>query len=200
MTKLEGGARRSFDEWPIVLAVGDLPKAGITFAGSLPSQALDALAFLLDGEVVSAVVADVTVQHGRRKTITVDGTFEAHMSRTCVVSLDEFGARMAGVVVRRYTTKERPPDRNAAVTVDVDAPDPPDPVPIAGIDIGAILFEEIALEFDPYPRKPGVAFSPPDDSTRAGEAGVGAPSNKEKPENPFDVLRALTGEKDGKNG
>ena len=46
--------------------------------------------------------------------------------------------------------------------VEVGGEDPPDPIVDGKIDLGALAAEFLALGLDPYPRKPGVAFDPPE--------------------------------------
>ncbi len=47
------------------------------------------------------------------------------------------------------------------VEIDPNADDPPDPIEGGRIDLGALVVEHLALEIDPFPRKPGVVFEPP---------------------------------------
>ena len=67
-------------------------------------------------------------------------------------------------------------DPAGEVTIDPDAEDPPDLLDGEEVDVGAYLVEHLALEVDPFPRKPGVEFEPPPPET---------------PASPFAVLQAL---------
>ena len=62
------------------------------------------------------------------------------------------------------------------IDADPEAPDGPDLIEDGGVDLAAYVVEHLALEIDPWPRKPGVVFEAPE--------GPAEPS-------PFDVLREL---------
>jgi hypothetical protein len=62
------------------------------------------------------------------------------------------------------------------VEIDLDADDPPDVLESENLDIGAYVVEQLALEIDPFPRKPGVEFEAPEGPAISS---------------PFDALRAL---------
>jgi hypothetical protein len=86
--------------------------------------------------------------------IEAEGAFEARLARECVVSLDPF------------ETEQR--DRFRVIFVpagtEIDDPDPEadDEIPYDGaaIDLGEAATEQLALELEPYPRKPGAALPP----------------------------------------
>jgi hypothetical protein len=100
------------------------------------------------------------------------------VTQTCGVSLDPFDTPLTGV----FTVRVVPAGSDAAspedheVSIDPEADDPPDVLEGEEIDIGAYLVEHLALEIDPFPRKPGVTFEP-------------LPA--EQPPSPFAVLKAL---------
>ena len=87
-------------------------------------------------------------------TIEAHGTLSAHLTETCVVSLDPFDHS----VQETFTVHFVP-----AGTED-DDPDPEavDQIPFEGgsVDIGEAAVEQLALALDPYPRKPGAALPP----------------------------------------
>ncbi len=60
--------------------------------------------------------------------------------------------------------------------IDPDAEDPPDLMEQDQVDVGALVIEQLALEIDPFPRKPGAVFE-------------GGP--EESPPSPFAVLKDL---------
>jgi uncharacterized metal-binding protein YceD (DUF177 family) len=62
------------------------------------------------------------------------------------------------------------------MAVDPEADDPPDVLEDDVIDVAAYLVEHLALEIDPFPRKPGAEFEPPPE---------------ERPTSPFAVLQGL---------
>ena len=51
-----------------------------------------------------------------------------------------------------------PADSAGEIELDLEAPDPPDVLGGEEIDLAAYLVEHLALEIDPFPRKPDVEF------------------------------------------
>ena len=56
-------------------------------------------------------------------------------------------------------TEENPVPR--VIEADPEAPEGPDWIEDGVIDLGAYALEHLALALDPYPRKPGAEFEPP---------------------------------------
>jgi uncharacterized metal-binding protein YceD (DUF177 family) len=101
----------------------------------------------------------------------IEGRFSARVEQICGVSLDPFQQDLAGDIEVRVVpagSPNAPEDPEAETVVDAEAPDPPDVLEGEVIDLAAYVIEHLALEIDPFPRKPGVAFDfdpgTPDDS------------------------------------
>ena len=85
--------------------------------------------------------------------VTAEGLLPAKLTRTCIVTLEDFPTVMAEQFRIRFVPAER-----AAEEVDLELDlDADDDVPYAasGIDLGEAAVEQLALALDPYPRKPG---------------------------------------------
>jgi hypothetical protein len=84
----------------------------------------------------------------------IEGQLSAEVVQSCVVTLEPVAQRIEEAVIRDYVPEEdyRPP---AAIDVDPDAEDDPDPFGSV-IDPGLLALEALALVLDPYPRAPGV--------------------------------------------
>jgi uncharacterized metal-binding protein YceD (DUF177 family) len=54
----------------------------------------------------------------------------------------------------------------------MDADDPPDVLEGDALDLGAYVVEHLTLEIDPFPRKPGAAFVPPEPEPEASPFAV----------------------------
>jgi uncharacterized metal-binding protein YceD (DUF177 family) len=91
------------------------------------------------------------------------GDWSGAVVQTCGVSLEDFETPLSG----RFTVRVVPPgspnaqDAGAEVDLDPEADDPPDVLDGEVIDLGAYVLEHLALEIDPFPRKPGAVFEPP---------------------------------------
>lgn len=114
--------------------------------------------------------------------VEITGRFDAMVEQTCAVSLDNFEHPLSGEIEVRAVPPESPQAPQPVggeVDYDPDAPDPPDVLDGDAVDLAAYVIEHLALEIDPFARKPGVEFdyqAPPE------------------PESPFAVLRKLKGE------
>jgi hypothetical protein len=109
----------------------------------------------------------------------VTGRFEAVVEQLCSLSLEPFEQALGGEIEVRLAPADGP---NAPQTVghdlelDPEAADPPDVLAGDVIDLAAYVVEHLALELDPFPRKPGAAFD------------YAAP---EEPDSPFAALGKL---------
>ena len=112
----------------------------------------------------------------------VSGRFQAVVEQLCSVTLDPFEQTLSGDIDVRLVPAGSPNDPSAEggeAEYDPDAPDPPDVLSGEEIDLAAIVIEHLALEIDPFPRKPGAEFefAPP-----------------EEPDSPFAALKKLKDE------
>ena len=99
------------------------------------------------------------------------GRFQAEVTQICGVTLEPFDTALDGEIEVRVLpagSPNAPEDSTGEVALDLEAADPPDELAGEEIDVCAYVVEHLALEIDPYPRKPGVEFDyvpePPSDS------------------------------------
>jgi hypothetical protein len=118
----------------------------------------------LDLEGLEALHADLTLSPWL-DGVEISGQVTAQALRRCGVSLDIFEEVIDEPVRLRVVPRGSP---NAPVVVDGDveidleAEDPPDVAEGDTVDVTAAVVEFFALALDPFPRKPGVVFEPPD--------------------------------------
>ena len=129
-------------------------------------------------ESLPALTAELTVR-AWLDGAEIKGRFKARVEQLCSVSLEAFEQDLAGDVDVRAAPQGSPnlPTEAAhELELDLDAPDPPDVLEGDAVDLAAYVVEHLALEIDPFPRKPGAEFdyAPPD-----------------KEESPFAVLKNL---------
>lgn len=111
--------------------------------------------------------------------VEITGRLSARVEQICSVSLDPFEQPLEGEIDVRAVPAGSPqaqPAEGGEIDYDPDAPDPPDVLAGDAIDLAAYVVEHLALEIDPFPRKPGAAFD-----------YTGDP----EPESPFAVLKKL---------
>ena len=106
----------------------------------------------------------------RGRSIHVGGTVSATVRQTCVVTLEPVVNEIDEAVDVDYVAPRAGAKAAPADEIDVDATGPDEPEPLSGnaIDLGLLATEFLILGVDPYPRKPGVAFDPPE----AGDAAA----------------------------
>jgi uncharacterized metal-binding protein YceD (DUF177 family) len=139
------------------LRVEPLPKNGLEESIEANEAERKALAKLNGLPGIARLTAHFRIAKWRRG-VKVEGEVQAHVTQTCVVTLEPFDTQIEEPIEVRFL----PPDAKAPESD--DETDAPDPLIDGRIDLGALASEFLTLALDPYPRKPGVAFEPSADS------------------------------------
>ncbi|MBP6011842.1 MAG: DUF177 domain-containing protein [Alphaproteobacteria bacterium] len=160
------------------VAVAKISEAGLVQTLSATPAEFAQIANYLDIAGIKTLTARVSLTRSHGKGVHLTGTLKADVTQTCVVTLEPLDTHIEAAFERSYLPPDRyreevKPERD--VFVDPTADDPPEPLGHE-IDLGEIVVEELALNLDPYPRKPGVAFQTDEAPAR---------------ENPFAVLAKL---------
>lgn len=148
-----------------------------------PSEC-DAMADALGILKVASASAEFTISPFRKNGFKITGEVKAEVEQACVVTLDPVPETIRETVDLRFLPESEIEPVNEEIEVDVDAEDPPEPILGATVDLGVLTTEFIAVGLDPYPRKPGVEFTPfieDDGSEDGGEspfAGLAALKDK----------------------
>ena len=187
-----------------VRRIEDLSSVGTAVRLSATEAERKAIAKAMGIMSVEALDADLlAVKEGDR--VRVSGRIKGHARQACVISLDPVEEAIDTQIEIVFAPKEEAdslmrkaglPDPDALDADNLDAldmssidmaaidlamlndPDAlPEPILDGGIDFGHIAYDTLALELDPYPRKPGVAFEAPPEPEGFG--------------NPFAVLKGL---------
>lgn len=122
-------------------------------------------------------------RHGP-ESYKVSGILRALVTQTCVVSLEPFETFVSAPIDVEFAPSRQPAGepasrnlRTCSTATCAGLEDPPDATIDGQIDLGALAAEFLALNLDPYPRKPGATFK---DTNFDGEAAT---------DSPFAVLR-----------
>ena len=146
--------------WPAPLRLHALGAGGLEFTLAPDAVQRAEAAERLGLEGLPALTADVTVRPWLDGA-EVSGSFQAVVVQICGVTLDPFEADLAGEfrvqVVPAGSPHAQTPE-SGAIDVDSDAADPPDELASDEIDVTGYVLEHLALELDPFPRKPGASF------------------------------------------
>jgi uncharacterized metal-binding protein YceD (DUF177 family) len=133
------------------LLVGRVPAGGSYEKLKADAKECERLAKRLKVKAVHAVTAELKVRPWRGGGLKVSGRALVDLVQTSVISLEDF-RQTVELEIERYFLPHAPnPDEELDVDViDSDA-----------IDLGEVVAETLALDLDPYPRKPGEEFEAP---------------------------------------
>ena len=139
------------------------------------------IAKTLNLQSLPALRAQLTVKPWM-EGVEITGRFDAVVEQLCAVSLDPFEHPLRGDIEVRAVpvgSPQAPEPTGGEVDYDPEAPDPPDLLEGDAVDLAAYVVEHLALEIDPFARKPGAEFdyAPP-----------------AEPDSPFAVLKKLRGD------
>jgi Large ribosomal RNA subunit accumulation protein YceD len=141
--------KRSVFEFSRPLQVDRVPNLGSRDRPTADDKECAALALRLGIPKLHSLSAFLTSSPWRGGGLKITGPMNAEFDQVSVVSLDTFRTKLE-VGVERYFL---PPHKDASASEeDVDT------IQDGMVDLGEILAETLALELEPYPRKPGEVF------------------------------------------
>ncbi|WP_312164394.1 YceD family protein [Phenylobacterium sp.] len=165
--------------WKHTVRLADLARGPVSVTLEPDAETRAVLAKELGLESLPALTARLTVRPWLDGA-EINGRFKARVEQICGVTLDPFESELDGDVAVRAVPTGSPnaPAESAGgeVEMDLDAPDPPDVLATDELDLAGYLVEHLALEIDPFPRKPGAEFDYTPDAPE---------------ESPFAVLKRL---------
>lgn len=169
-------------DWKHVIRLADLARGSVSVRLEPDAETLGKLAKELNLEALLAFSGKLTVRPWLDGA-EILGRYSARVVQICGVTLDPFEEELEGDIALQVVPPGSPhaliESEGAEISLDLDAPDPPDVLEGEEIDLAHYLVEQLVLDLDPFPRKPGVAF----DYTPAVTE-----------ESPFAVLKALKGD------
>ncbi|MDH4415421.1 MAG: DUF177 domain-containing protein [Rhizobium sp.] len=142
------------------------------------------LAELWQVEAVNRLSAELQIARWKKDGVRIKGHVSGELVQACVVTLEPVvsaieqeidqifvpeGSKLARIVL----------DGAGEMVLDPDGPDLPEQFTGDTIDAGALVAEFAALDIDPYPKKPGVAFS----------GHIESKAEEDKKPSPFAVLK-----------
>ncbi len=159
----------------------DVSDDGLEITLKAERETRDILAARYDLLALEEFNARLVIEPWRKKGIKVAGTLHAVLEQACIVTLDPVPARLDSEFTLLYLPEDVSGRRAMEVAVDPLAEEPPDPLPIEGVDLGEAVAEQLALILDPYPRRDGAQLV----ATESSDDG------SEKKPNPFEILKNL---------
>lgn len=153
----------------------DLPVPGRSFDIEAGPDERTALARQFEIVAVNRLHASGLLRHqasGRR--VKVEGRLSAEVVQTCVITLEPVTAVIEVPLERLYSFDKIEDAERESDEIFLDLGDdlPAELLSEHVVDVGAAAAEQLGLELDPYPRKPGAVFegvpgATPDDPTGA---------------------------------
>ena len=147
--------------WRHMIRLSDLARGPLNVTLEPDAEARAAIAKELALEGLPALQGRITARPWLDGA-EISGRFNAVVEQICGVTLDPFETQIDGDFVVRAVPAGSPnapaDSEGGEVEMDLEAPDPPDVLSSDDIDLAGYLVEHLALEIDPFPRKPGAEF------------------------------------------
>ena len=146
--------------WSVPVAVHELPDAGRQYQITADEHARAAVCRLAQLADLPRLEASFEVARRGRGAVHVVGRVSATVAQNCVVTLEPIVSEVEEGIDVVYTSETAEADHEA-IDIDFAGEDPPEPLAGGVLDLGKVATEFLMLGIDPYPRKPGAIFEPP---------------------------------------
>lgn len=147
--------------WDQTIRLAELSRGPLSVRLEPDTAVREALARRLGLVGLPVLTADLTVRPWLDGA-EIAGRFAATVEQTCGVSGEDFeqflSAEIQVFLVPSGSPNAPQAPESAEIEVDHEGPDPPDVIEGDAIDLSAYVIEYLALEIDPFPRKPGAVF------------------------------------------
>ncbi len=170
-------APRLFADWTV--SVKSVPPSGLRVSRTVTEAELKPLARLIGVDAVHEASLTLLLTPEGAEGLHGTGEAVARILQSCVVTLEPLEGKVREPIDVSFAplTEEDIRRRDAYdPEEDENLPDPPEPVDNGAVDLGQLFIEFLAVGIDPYPRKEGAVFTPPE---------------AEEDEGPFAALKAL---------
>ena len=148
---------KSEKPWSVQVPVAEIPDGGSHYNLAADASVRDAVAALAGVRTLQRLEATFDLAR-RGEGVAVRGEVRAQAGQTCVVTLEPIESEVLEAIDLVFAPPEEAADTKPAGR---KKSDPPEPLENGVVDLGAIATEFLVLGLHPYPRKQGVAFSPP---------------------------------------
>jgi uncharacterized metal-binding protein YceD (DUF177 family) len=149
--------------WPLTVPLADIDRAPVHLHPAVDAATCARIAKTVGVDALNRIDVELTLKPWLDGA-ELHGRLSANVTQTCGITLDPFDSNLRS----DFTIRVVPAGSNNAPTaelheveVDPEADDPPDVLEGEVIDVGAYVVEHLALEVDPFPRKPGAVFEQP---------------------------------------
>ena len=148
-------------DWKHVIRLADVGRAPVSVRLEPDAETREKLAKELKLEALPALSGKLSVRPWLDGA-EILGRYSARVVQICGVTLDPFEEELEGEIAIQVVPPGSPhaliESEGSEISLDLDAPDPPDVLQSDEIDLAQYLVEQLVLDLDPFPRKPGVEF------------------------------------------
>jgi len=169
--------------WSVPVALHELPDTGRRYNITADERTRAAVCRLAQLDDLPRLEASFDVLRRGRSAVHVVGRVSATVGQDCVVTLEPILNEVEEGIDVVYTS-ETAGQHQQTLDIDFGGEDPPEPLADGTLDLGQIATEFLIMGIDPYPKKPGATFVPPQASDNEAH--------------PFAALAALKNGKQGK--
>jgi uncharacterized metal-binding protein YceD (DUF177 family) len=171
--------------WPQPLGLSEVALGPVRRRLEADDAARARIAKMLGLDKLESLEADITVS-AWLDGVQIQGRWRATVGQTCGVSLEPYESELDGELQIRAVPAGSQAlmqaDEDHEVELDPEADDPPDVLMGNQLDLGAYVVEDLSLAIDPFPRKPGVDFEPPQPTAEISPFAVLAKLKSGKPD------------------
>jgi hypothetical protein len=159
-------AKSAAAPWQVPVAAESITEDGQHFALVADADARAGIARMAGLRDLPRLEANFEVTRQGDSGLRVVGRISATVGQNCVVSLEPLANEVEEDVDLLFMPRSEP----AAAETEADGRnvdtnrDEPEALIGGVVDLGAVATEFLILGLDPYPRKPGAVFEPPQDS------------------------------------
>jgi len=172
------GMKNTGIPWSVPVAVDDIPDTGLHVILEAPQEARGAIAELADVRDVPALSAEFDLKR-EGAGVHVSGRVSGRVGQTCVVTLEPIENLVEEAIDVEFAPASATEAKAVRKRGRSDA-EPPEPLVGNSLDLGVLATEFLILGIDPYPRKRGAEFAPPQPED-AGEHPFAALQSLKKP-------------------
>jgi uncharacterized metal-binding protein YceD (DUF177 family) len=147
--------------WSVPVRLDEVPEDGLHMDIEADAAERAAVAVAAGVNEVPRLTASFEVTRHGRDGLRVVGTVSARVHQTCVVTLDPVENDIEEQIDLVFVTPSALGPIGSEVNLGAEGADPPEILTEGVVDLGAVAAEFLLLGVDPYPRKPGVVFEPP---------------------------------------
>ena len=155
--------RAASEPWSVRLVVSDVLETGRCGALVADERTRAAIAEIAGLRSLPRLEASFDVALHGRDGLHVTGRVSATVGQTCVVTLEPIESEVVEDIDLVFVPAAAPIIvEEDGDKVEIAAVDAPEPLIGGTVDLGALAIEFLLLGINPYPRKPGSVFEPPE--------------------------------------